>query len=1004
MEATFDSDFIAGIKKIQQAKKSHRLVVFVGAGASVDSGVPTWAELIKVMKQEIGLSVAENDFLKIAQMYYNQRGLKEYNDLIRQTLGYRNVSPNPLHRAILDLSPEHIITTNYDDLLEQTVEQEAAAYSFVKQDPDLPYVVNSNLIIKMHGDLELLNMVLKEDDYINYECHFPLINSFVSGLFASRLILFIGFGFSDWNLKVIMQRVRNILGKDAQPAYLFSDSNNSNIEDQYFRERGVIPIRYSPEIENYLAYKGKFQVEKGLSSKGQILYNFLNFLDEYQSFENEFDSASPLLQMYESLKRYEEIPFLPPHTIPRIFPFKSTYTFQRFKLDTNTNEKLKTFFKKIAVNGSISAPLSDEVIIDLGLNNVGKVQERFAYVIKKLRNSLITQVDDFKLIHNQVEKCNCPRCCYDRLDLSEVFTQTSHHSGYEYTASPYEKMMSGYLKCRIGDFTEGYYLYKQAAQEAWKAKLFVLYFICLATIKKIKFLIEYESDENTTDIIKQINKIDLYSILGKIPVDDFVREQIIFIIENRFFSEVSYSIGETIRKIQDTSEFYENKGRRSGGDAEYAELQWLIIQLNSYYNRNYLYYEDYDNYQNLITQAFDGLLMAYELSPKYHFRLKEFQDYFLVIAILHCNAEYLWQVIQRHNYPSIKIASQPSKDSYRSIINVSINFFKSFHNDFWGPSRQMQAANNHFFTRKCGRICSNLLNVLALAEIEADDLSKIAPHFIQFLEHQSILWAHPQVKIALKFFLQRKQNIFTNEEAEKMLSIMVSDKVNYDDVKNELCELLSNRKNYQISDKLLIDTIITKAYYLKSDTWVEMILPLSKIVPASFKKRCQKLISRSLLEKFDPFLYINAVEQRLLKPDQYFDLFLKHSLAIIDEINNSDENKVNSPFWAHHKKYLEDQIDCLFYFIGRHNFSLDDERIELIAQNSSYYQWLVNFDTFDYEKFNDDWFDRWPTRVYIKRMKDNFKVKGLFKHNVQKLLAKKTGRRLARIFLKEFVE
>ena len=48
----------------------------------------------------------------------------------------------------------------------------------------------------MHGDYETDNIVLTENDYYNYPNNFPLIRSFVQSLFASKLILFVGFSFT----------------------------------------------------------------------------------------------------------------------------------------------------------------------------------------------------------------------------------------------------------------------------------------------------------------------------------------------------------------------------------------------------------------------------------------------------------------------------------------------------------------------------------------------------------------------------------------------------------------------------------------------------------------------------------------------------------------------------------------------------------------------------------------------------------------------------------------
>ena len=68
--------FLTDIKNIRNAIETKKLVVFAGAGISVDAGIPGWNILIDEMKSEIELPANEQDYLKIAQMYFNDRQKK----------------------------------------------------------------------------------------------------------------------------------------------------------------------------------------------------------------------------------------------------------------------------------------------------------------------------------------------------------------------------------------------------------------------------------------------------------------------------------------------------------------------------------------------------------------------------------------------------------------------------------------------------------------------------------------------------------------------------------------------------------------------------------------------------------------------------------------------------------------------------------------------------------------------------------------------------------------
>ena len=105
---------ISQLTKLHEASKQGRLVVFVGAGVSANSGVPTWGELITALKDDLPKSLSnEKDDLKIAQIYKDSYGYKDYFKKIRDVLKDGRVACNPIHHAILELDPVHIITTNY---------------------------------------------------------------------------------------------------------------------------------------------------------------------------------------------------------------------------------------------------------------------------------------------------------------------------------------------------------------------------------------------------------------------------------------------------------------------------------------------------------------------------------------------------------------------------------------------------------------------------------------------------------------------------------------------------------------------------------------------------------------------------------------------------------------------------------------------------------------------------------------------------------------------------
>ncbi|MGB1318470.1 MAG: SIR2 family protein, partial [Flavobacteriales bacterium] len=355
------------LRNLAEAKRNGKLVIFVGAGVSIDSGEADWKELTESLKSD--LDTKETAFLKIAQKYYEERGKKEYYDKVNSVLGSGSTEPNPLHKKVLELKPLHIVTTNYDSHIEDTIQSKNHSYSIVKKDGDLPYSKHASLYIKMHGDLNERNIVLKESDYGDaYGNNFPLIEGFVKGVFASRLVLFIGFSMRDDNLNQILESVGNILKGDSQYPYLFTASTKGRkghlTKEQKRRFERVKPILFEKEIESYFQQIKSAEDDEALtkltSPEGKKLYQFLRVLEVYEPLSDGLEDMSVESQLIASVSRFESLNSIPAHIFEGIAPFRLKRQAENesssdaryglnapFALET-LNERLLDFLKKKA--------------------------------------------------------------------------------------------------------------------------------------------------------------------------------------------------------------------------------------------------------------------------------------------------------------------------------------------------------------------------------------------------------------------------------------------------------------------------------------------------------------------------------------------------------------------------------------------------------------------------------------------------------------------------------
>lgn len=59
---------------IRSAMAEHNLIIFVGAGVSLDSGMPSWSQAISQIAKKLDVSPGDIDNLKIPQYYFNAEG------------------------------------------------------------------------------------------------------------------------------------------------------------------------------------------------------------------------------------------------------------------------------------------------------------------------------------------------------------------------------------------------------------------------------------------------------------------------------------------------------------------------------------------------------------------------------------------------------------------------------------------------------------------------------------------------------------------------------------------------------------------------------------------------------------------------------------------------------------------------------------------------------------------------------------------------------------------
>lgn len=218
---------LADIQAIRNAIENDTLTVFVGAGfskfAETDTiKFPSWEELMLPFKKD--LQTEETDYLKVAQLYAIEFGEYRLYEKLKDVIPL-HASPSDLHIQLFRLNPKYVITTNFDNLLEKTINEQGLIYDIIKSDDDFVKSTLPPKLIKIHGDLDSHNIVFKEDDYLNYANNRPLLDNFLRHILSSTTVLFLGYSYSDNNVKQIAKWIEK-QSKVSPPRFLVAKDEN----------------------------------------------------------------------------------------------------------------------------------------------------------------------------------------------------------------------------------------------------------------------------------------------------------------------------------------------------------------------------------------------------------------------------------------------------------------------------------------------------------------------------------------------------------------------------------------------------------------------------------------------------------------------------------------------------------------------------------------------------------------------------------------------------------
>lgn len=243
------------------AFKEKNIILFVGAGVSMNLGIPSWSELIDIISNSLGydseIYKTFGDSLALAEYYKLEKsGLGELSTWMDEKWHSTDIKieESEIHRIIANAGFPLIYTTNFDRWIENAFEYYRNPFKKIVNVSHLKNIDSKDTqIIKFHGDLDdESSIVLDESSYFKrLEFETPLDIKLRSDVLG-KTVLFIGYSLSDINIRLLFYKLSKMWKENNQvviqpQSYVFSAKPNP-IQKRILDEWGINMI--SSEIDD----------------------------------------------------------------------------------------------------------------------------------------------------------------------------------------------------------------------------------------------------------------------------------------------------------------------------------------------------------------------------------------------------------------------------------------------------------------------------------------------------------------------------------------------------------------------------------------------------------------------------------------------------------------------------------------------------------------------------------------------------------------------------------
>lgn len=658
-------------------------------------------------------------------------------------------------------------------------------------------------------------------------------------------------------------------------------------------------------------------------------------------------------QLYKVIKAFEGFYCIHPRTLSKLYPFNiESRTFDAYSnycLKTS-NKGIHELLQKIKIDEFKQLEISDETLLPYA----DKLREIFVI----LNHSLVycicyrekyTEVQHYSIsIDKSITNCTCNQCLYQKFDTG-VLLDTLKEKAISHSNNLSNALSEGYYLCKLGEHIKGWQVFNSIVYKSGNQKEQVIHFLAQHNCYAIYNFIDSPWWENEAKaILPKILEIDLYETLCRIKVPLVVRDELIKVKDDYHLNFSRERIEEQAGRIHSIKILYANRGYNTSSPPVEILKRELHL-LFTFYTTNGIIADDFFTFKTTITKGVEALFESYTTDDRYEYKYKKFDNFIITLILFYVDEDSLKRILSRFEIHNIEINDVDRKD----FIKTMINFFTSqYTTNKWEEVKFKEELNKQpyfsHYRQLLRQVYSRAMLILSKVDLESKELNSLTQPFTDFLYAIKNMngsdWAF------LAMFLKKHIQGFDEKQIKAIIHLIVSEKnLPYSsNALHAMCNSLAE-SNFLIHD-LDFFSKLTNNEFDDYSSGTPGILALWQIADKKGKSLIRRRVVKRLEKSFNADLYQNGIFLNIFHKENLVNLFQLFVTYTRDSCNEFDLKREKG-HWVFQNYTGFNCVNCLLYM----NVNLKEREYQLIAEKSTYYNWLINHENFDYTDFDFKW-------------------------------------------------